>query len=119
MHMKVLPILKGGYMGKQYIMLFGISIAVLNLFDGIATNYGLMKKLIEEMNPMMDLIISIHPALFMALKVCLSLLILFVSYRVYTKSKVYFQRLYLLTLVGVFCLYFGICGVHLYWLSLL
>lgn len=105
-------------MGKK-IMLFGISIAFLNLFDGIVTNYGLMEKFIEEMNPLMDLIISINPALFLALKVGLSLLILLVSYRVYAHSKVNFQKLYLLTLVGVFCLYFGICSVHVYWLSLL
>ncbi|QCR34257.1 DUF5658 family protein [Lysinibacillus sp. SGAir0095] len=106
-------------MGKKYIMLFGISIALLNLFDGIVTNYGLMKKLIEEMNPIMDFIISINPALFIGLKVGLSLLILFVSYWVYTNSQVYFQKLYLFSLVGVFCLYFGICSIHLYWLSLL
>ena len=119
MHKKVLPIAKEGIMGKKYIMLFGVSIAFLNLFDGIATNYGLMKKFIEEMNPFMDFLISLNPALFLALKVGLSLLILFVSYRVYAHSKLYFQRFYLLTLVGVFCLYFGICSVHLYWLSLL
>ena len=106
-------------MGKKYIMLFGISIAFLNLFDGIVTNYGLMEKLISEMNPVMDFIISINPGLFLSLKIGLSLLILFVSYWVYTTSKVNFQKLYLLSLVGVFCLYFGICGVHLYWLSLL
>lgn len=106
-------------MGKKYIMLFGISIAFLNLFDGIVTNYGFVEKLIEEMNPIMDFLISINPALFLSLKVGLSLLILFVSYRVYTKSKVNFQRLYLLTLIGVFCLYFSICSLHLYWLSLL
>lgn len=105
-------------MGKN-IMLLGISIAFLNLFDGIVTNYGLMKKFIEEMNPVMDFIISINPALFLVLKIVLSLLILFVSYRVYTNSKVSFQRLYMLTLVGVFCLYFGIFSMHLYWLSLL
>jgi len=106
-------------MGKKYIMLFGISIAFLNLFDGIVTNYGLMEKLISEMNPVMDFIISINPALFLSLKIGLSLLILFASYWVYTTSKVNFQKLYLLSLVGVFCLYFGICSVHLYWLSLL
>ncbi|PYF07947.1 DUF5658 family protein [Ureibacillus chungkukjangi] len=117
MHKKVLPIVKEGTMGKKNIMLFGISIAFLNLFDGIVTNYGLMKKLIEEMNPIMNFLISINPALFLGLKVGLSLLILFVSYWVYTNSKAHFQKLYLLTLVGVFCLYFGICGVHLYWLS--
>ena len=106
-------------MGKKNIMLFGISIAVLNLFDGIVTNYGLMKKLIEEMNPIMNFIISVNPSLFLGLKVCLSLLILYVSYWVYTNSKLHFQRLYLLTLIGVFFLYFGICSLHVYWLSLL
>jgi len=100
------------------IMLFGISIAFLNLFDGIVTNYGLMKNWIAEMNPIMDLLISIHPVLFLGLKVGLSLLILFLSYYVYLKSKRSFQRVYLLTLVCVFCLYFGICGLHIYWLSL-
>lgn len=106
-------------MGKKSIMLFGISIAFLNLFDGIVTNYGLMKKFIEEMNPIMDFIISLNPAFFLGLKVILSLLILFVSYWVYKNSKAHFQRLYLVSLIGVFCLYFGICSIHLYWLSLL
>ena len=106
-------------MGKKNIMFFGISIAFLNMFDGIVTNYGLMKKFIEEMNPIMNFLISLNPALFLGLKVCLSLLILFVSYWVYTNSKLNFQRLYLITLVGVFFLYFGICSLHVYWLSLL
>ena len=119
MHMKGLSIVKEGTMVKKNIMFLGISIAFLNLFDGIVTNYGLMKKLIEEMNPLMNFLISIDPALFLGLKIGLSLLILFVSYWVYTNSKVHFQKLYLLTLVGVFCLYSGICSVHLYWLSLI
>ncbi|MDN4494087.1 DUF5658 family protein [Ureibacillus aquaedulcis] len=106
-------------MNKKNIILFGISIAFLNLFDGIATNYGLMKEFIEEMNPVMDFIISFNPALFLVLKTGLSLLILFVSYSVYKNSKVHFQKLYLISLVGVFCLYAGICSMHLYWLSLL
>ncbi|KGR75374.1 DUF5658 family protein [Ureibacillus sinduriensis] len=106
-------------MGKKSIMLFGISIAFLNFLDGIATNYGLMEKIIEEMNPIMDFIISFNPALFLILKIALSLLVLFVSYWVYKHSKAHFQKLYLISLVGVFFLYFGICSLHLYWLSLL
>ncbi|RHW36177.1 hypothetical protein D1B33_11090 [Lysinibacillus yapensis] len=104
---------------RKSVLLLGISIAFLNLFDGIATNYGLSRKLIEEINPLMDQMISVSPFLFLGVKAALSLLILFVSYSVYAKSEAPFQKLYLVSLGIVFFIYCGICSIHLYWLTLI
>lgn len=102
---------------KEHILYLGVSIAFLNLFDAIATNYGVSAKLIEEMNPLMNQIISYNPGLFISTKTALTLLILLVSYWIYAKSKASFQKMYLVSLAGVFCLYCGVCGLHVYWLT--
>ncbi len=94
-------------------------IAVLNIFDGVTTAYGLKKGAIEELNPIMDFLWLVSPLLFLALKFSLSVLIVIISMLVYKKSSKTFQRVYSVLLVGVCCVYFGIFFLHIMWLSFL
>lgn len=102
---------------KRIIIDYSLFVATLNVFDGIATHYGFMNNMIEELNPLMDFIVRTSPSLFICIKVVLSILILFSSYLVYKKSKVKFQKLFLYSLVGVSVMYIGIFCMHIFWLS--
>lgn len=104
---------------KRFILAYSIVIAMLNLFDGIATNYGLRNNMIEELNPLMAFFLEISPMLFLCIKMMLSILILCVAYVVYQKSKAKFQKLFLYSLVGVFMMYVGVFCMHVFWLSFL
>ena len=104
---------------KRFIIYCSVLIALLNLFDGIATHYGVTKNIIEELNPLMDFFMAISPLLFLCMKIILSILILCASYWVYQKSKEKFQQLFLYSLVGVSIMYIGIFCMHIFWLSLL
>ena len=103
------------------VKLIGVSraIAVLNIFDGLATHYGLAYGIIEEANPAMDLLWKASPLLFLGAKVGLSVLILHVSELIFQKSAEAFRRLYAASLSGVLCLYVGISFLHIAWLALL
>lgn len=103
-------------MGYRHIIDFGLVIAVLNMFDGWATHYGLTKNLIVEANPIMRILAEIHPALFLGVKFILSIFIFIVSCLVYLKSRRTFKRFYFYSLTGASVLYIGICFMHLYWL---
>lgn len=50
-------------------------LALLNLFDGVATMIGLHFFYIEESNPLMNILYEIHPLLFLLLKILLSSLL--------------------------------------------
>lgn len=111
---------KDGKMKNKRVILFcSVFVALLNLFDGIATHYGIRHNSIEELNPLMNFFMAISPLLFLCIKVVLSILLLCVSYWVYQKSKATFQKLFLYSLVGVSVMYIGIFCVHIFWLSLL
>ena len=60
-------------------------IAILNIFDGVTTDYGLKKGAIEELNPIMDFLWLVSPLLFLILKFSLSILIVIISILVYKK----------------------------------
>ena len=60
-------------------------IAILNIFDGVTTDYGLKKGAIEELNPIMDFLWLVSPLLFLTLKFSLSILIVIISILVYKK----------------------------------
>ena len=104
---------------KRIIPFCSIFIAFLNLFDGMATHYGINHNFIEELNPLMNFAMEISPFLFLCTKILLSILILCLSYWVYQKSKTTFVTFYLYSLVGVSVMYTAICGMHLAWLSML
>ncbi|KOS69076.1 hypothetical protein AEA09_11325 [Lysinibacillus contaminans] len=104
---------------KRFIIYCSVLVALLNLFDGIATHYGLLNNMIEELNPLMDYFMAVSPLLFLCIKIVLSILILCASYWVYQKSKVKFQQLFLYSLVGVSVMYIGIFCMHIFWLSFL
>lgn len=94
-------------------------IAALNIFDGVTTAYGLEKGAIEELNPIMDFLWMVSPALFLALKFILSIVIVIISIAVYKKGSKTFQSVYSVLLVGVCFVYFGIFFLHIMWLSFL
>lgn len=104
---------------KRIIIVFSLIVAGLNLFDGLATHYGLMNKMIEELNPLMAFLMTISPFLFLCMKIVLSILILCASYLVYKRSQAKFQKLFLYSLVGVSVIYIGIFCMHIFWLSYL
>ena len=106
-------------MGKRSILYLSIFIAVFNIFDAWITNYGMMNHFIEELNPLMNMIIQNSPFLFLFVKFLLSLFVVLISYSVYKKSSDKFKRMYSLSLLSVCCLYFGIFLVHLTWLAMI
>lgn len=104
---------------KKILLYSSILVALLNLFDGITTYYGIVHNLIEEVNPLMEFFMTISPLLFLWMKVVLSILLICVSYLVYQKSKATFQKRFLYSLVGVSIMYMGLVGMHIFWLSFL
>ena len=105
-------------MGKIKLMLFfSIGIAILNVFDGFFTYFGVVNNFIEELNPVMNLLITTYPAVFIGVKILLSLSIVAVSYWISSYGKANFQLVFLFSLVIVFFIYTGIFGLHIYWLS--
>lgn len=105
-------------MGKKYLILtFGIIVSILNIFDGLATKYGYNDNFIEELNPLMNYILTISPELFLTFKFLFSLLIIVLSFAVYYKSNERFQKSFLMSLVGISVLYVAISFMHIFWLS--
>ncbi|NLY80292.1 MAG: hypothetical protein GX072_10510 [Lysinibacillus sp.] len=95
----------------------GMFIAILNIFDGFATNYGLTNHYIEEANPIMKHMSEVSPILFLGVKITLSILIYFISLLVYYKSSTSFQKFFSISMTVVSIIYVGITLMHLYWLS--
>ncbi|MGE7839499.1 DUF5658 family protein [Lysinibacillus sp. NPDC093712] len=102
-----------------YIILLSLVISFLNIFDGIATHFGLLHNKIEELNPIMDFLWVSSHALFLTVKMMLSLSISYLSYLVYRLSGTRFQKLYTICLSGILILYLAIFSIHLYWLIVL
>ena len=106
-------------MGDVKLISLSWMIAILNIFDGLATYYGLANKMMEEANPVMDLLWKTNPLFFLGAKVSLSLLIIYVSSGVFQKSGQAFRRLYGIVLAGVLCLYVGVLFLHMTWMAFL
>lgn len=104
---------------KKVFLGISLIIAALNLFDGFITHFGLELNAIEEANPIMHLLWSTSPTMFLVLKVALSVFISIISYLVYKKSAVPFQKMFSVALVSIGLLYSGIFSLHIFWLSLL
>ena len=104
---------------KKGFFVISLIVALLNLLDGFITHYGLELNAIEEANPIMHLLWSTSPILFLILKVALSVFITTISYLVYKKSAVPFQKMFSVALVSIGLLYSGIFSLHIFWLSLL
>lgn len=99
------------------ILILGIVISLLNMFDGLATNYGYINNFIEEVNPLMDYLLKLNSELFLLFKFLVSILIVLISFAVYYKCNERFQKSFFVSLVGVSVLYLGISVMHLTWLS--
>ena len=94
-------------------------IAMLNVFDGVLTAYGLKEGKIEELNPIMRFLWVTSPSLFLALKFSLSVLVVLISIHIYKKSRQTFYGVYSVLLVGGCFVYVGIFVLHMMWLSFL
>lgn len=105
-------------MKNNRIVYFGLYIALLNLFDGFATYYGLSNNLIEEANPLMDFLWTTSPIFFLQIKLLLSISIAIISYLVYQGSNSVFQRIYFYILTVVSLIYSGVFFLHIYWIAI-
>lgn len=96
------------------------SIALLNLLDAVLTAYGLHHAIIEEENPLMLYLWEVHPFLFFAVKMSLSLLLLWLFF--HPKAKQRFQqknlRFFRYTLLFLLILYSCIFVLHSVWIAL-
>ncbi|MGE6517500.1 DUF5658 family protein [Lysinibacillus sphaericus] len=104
---------------KPNIISLSLVIAILNIFDGFATHYGLTLNKIEELNPIMKLLWVTSPTLFLLVKIMLSSFISCLSYLVDRKSGERFQKFFFNCLIGIFVIYLGIVGLHMLWLTML
>lgn len=87
-------------------------LSLLNIVDGILTNWGLEQSLISELNPMMNQIYQWSPALFILTKGFLSIcLYLFVIFNIIPKTALVKG----LMLVAVF-FYTFVFFLHCFWI---
>ncbi|MCT2534458.1 DUF5658 family protein [Aquibacillus koreensis] len=90
-----------------------IYLAILNLFDGVVTIYGLKHAYIKELNPVMNHLYEQSPTVFFITKLALSIcLLLFVFSSRLTFSKGWMKSL---TLAAAF-LYTCTLFLHAIWL---
>lgn len=104
---------------KRSSIFLSLFIATLNIFDGIATHFGLLFNKIEEFNPIMNILWASSPILFLAVKITLSFFIYLLTYLVCLKSSEQFQMLFNYCLKGLFVIYLAIFGLHMYWITLI
>lgn len=104
-------------MKKLYIVELSIAVAILNIFDGIFTSFGVTQKFIDELNPLMRHLTLNSPTLFLAIKFLLSILIIFIAYKIFKSGTIQFKKWFYFGLIGVFVIYTGIFSIHIYWIS--
>ncbi|MEK4627004.1 MAG: DUF5658 family protein [Solibacillus sp.] len=104
---------------NRKIISFSFIIALLNVFDGVATNYGLKQRQIEELNPVMNSLWHMSPSLFILVKIILSILLICLSVAVYNRSNKRFQQIFFSILSGLLLLYGAIFCLHVYWLTMI
>ncbi|WP_263622891.1 DUF5658 family protein [Guptibacillus algicola] len=83
--------------------------------DGLITFWGVQHSLIDEANPLMKELFSIHPYAFLGFKIILSLLLLFLGIIKFE----FISRLVWASLSVATILYTGVLIYHAYWLFLL
>ncbi|WP_270180348.1 DUF5658 family protein [Alkalihalobacillus sp. CinArs1] len=90
-------------------------LACCNFIDGVITYWGVQNNVIEEANPLMNLLFSIHPSVFLCFKIIMSILLVFMG-----SIKNDFQTRLIRWLLNVaIVLYTAILLYHAYWLFLL
>jgi hypothetical protein len=91
-------------------------LALLNLFDGVFTYFGVLHGLIIETNPFMKQLLLFHPESFLLLKILVSL---FIALTGIMFNPLQHNRLWNLCLSAICAIYTVIFAIHLYWLFLL
>lgn len=106
-------------MKRLYIMELSVIISILNILDGIFTNFGVSNNFIDELNPLMKHLTLFSPTLFLALKFFLSFMVVYVAYCIVKNGTTRFKKLFSISLFFVCILYTGIFSMHLIWISYL
>ncbi|WP_442853677.1 DUF5658 family protein [Bacillus sp. CHD6a] len=89
-----------------------IALLLLNIFDGVATYFGLHFQLINEGNPLMESLYETSPSLFLLFKLGVSaILLFFIKHNLKLKSNL--LKVVCLTAV---CGYSIVTVLHMYWI---
>lgn len=91
-------------------------LAALNLLDGIFTFSGLRVGLIEEENPLMEILWELNPFCFLFSKIALSVLLLVVAYH-FKKIATVFKYWKIVLILSCFA-YTAVLIMHLIWISI-
>ncbi len=91
-----------GWMGKMIFIVF-----LLNALDAVFTVYWIVGKETSETNPIMDLLLGIHPIIFVAVKL---LLVALGSYLLWRYRR---QRMAVIGIFGLFIVYYWLLIWHL------
>lgn len=100
-----------GLFDKQ-VILGSVVLLFLSAIDGALTLWGLRLRVIEEVNPIMQEIITKSPITFIALKLALPLILGIIFWRIHNRSRMlvtYGLRLLLIV-------YAVVLGIHVYWI---
>lgn len=104
-------------MEKLYILELSVVVAILNIFDGIFTSYGVTRQFIEELNPLLKPLTTSNPLIFLILKFVLSITLIYVAYKILAISTNRFKKWFYFGLIGVSIIYIGIFSMHLLWIT--
>lgn len=100
---------------NQKILLASHVFLSLSISDGLLTLWGLKLNVIEEVNPIMKLIISKSPTEFMAIKLLLPILVGVFCWMVKDKAR----KLVIFILGFVISIYTLLIMLHVYWIMVI
>jgi len=89
-----------------------VSVVFFSLADGALTIWGMDRGVIEEANPVMQLLIIKSPIGFMAVKLALPVILGLIFWRIRNKTR----KLVTYGLVIVLGVYAVVTGFHVYWI---
>jgi hypothetical protein len=92
-----------------------IWLAVLNFLDGVATYFGYVENIIQEINPIMNELIGKNPLNFLVVKVIVSILLLGLSFISHKTERMRILRLTMK--IAVFA-YGVIALMHVTWFAI-
>lgn len=95
-------------------MFYFLTLAMLNLLDGLFTFWGLASNLITEANPFMRWMWTKSPWLFIGYKVFLSASLAILAFFF---NRLSYQRLWGYGITVLNIVYGGVLIVHIYWVT--
>ena len=104
--------LRDTFYARKTLLIAGILLLLLAMFDSFFTDFGIQKQYITEANPITAFIYDTSILGFYALKISLPCILLYLLTRIEPKR-------YLKLLIGsTILLYSVVLGQHIYWISL-